>query len=93
MEITNIWSNLLDRLSLAWWVKITTAQPHCIYYFGPFASAGAADKSKVGYIEDLEHELAQGIEVAIERCQPDELTIDYEFADRRTDLQLHPLAT
>ncbi len=89
MEIANIWSNLLDRLGLAWWVKITTQRPHCTYYFGPFASAGAADKSKGGYIEDLGNELAQGIEVKIERCQPIELTIDYEFIDR----QLNPVLT
>lgn len=86
MKIKNIWSDLLDRIGLAWWVKITTQRPHCIYYFGPFASARAADSSYAGYIEDLENELAQGIEVTIERCRPDELTIDYEFGDR----QLNP---
>jgi Domain of unknown function (DUF1816) len=93
MKITNIWSNLLNGIGLAWWVKITTQRPHCIYYFGPFASAIAAGQSKVGYVEDLENELAQGIEVAIERCRPAELTIDYEFIDRGTDRQLNPLPT
>jgi Domain of unknown function (DUF1816) len=93
MKIQSIWSSLLHQIGRAWWVKITTKSPHCCYYFGPFASQIAADRAQTGYIEDLEGELAQGIQVSIERCQPAELTIDYELPGGGTDLQLHPLPT
>jgi Domain of unknown function (DUF1816) len=78
MNIQDIWSSALHLVGQAWWVKITTERPHCAYYFGPFATAVEADMAKAGYIEDLESESAQGIEVSIERCKPSQVTIDYE---------------
>ncbi len=80
MNIQDIWSSALHLVGQAWWVKITTAQPHCTYYFGPFATAVEADEAKAGYIEDLEGEQAQGIQVAIERCKPQQITIEHEAA-------------
>jgi Domain of unknown function (DUF1816) len=91
MNIQSIWSSLLHQIGRAWWVKITTKSPHCCYYFGPFSTKIAADLARPGYIEDLESELAQGIEAEIERCAPIELTIDYELAGGGTDLRLNPL--
>lgn len=82
MNIQDIWSSVLNTIGQAWWVEISTARPHCTYYFGPFASAVEADTAKAGYIEDLEGEFAQGIQVAIKRCKPVQITIDYEAADR-----------
>jgi Domain of unknown function (DUF1816) len=93
MNIQSIWSSLLHQIGRAWWVKITTESPHCCYYFGPFASKIAADLAQTGYVEDLEGELAQGIQVSIELCRPAELTIDYEFGDLGTDRQLNPVPT
>lgn len=78
MNIQDIWSSALHLVGQAWWVKITTEQPHCVYYFGPFTTAVEADNAKAGYIEDLESESAQGIQVSIERCKPSQLTIEYE---------------
>ena len=78
MNIQDIWSSALHLVGQAWWVEITTARPHCTYYFGPFTSAVEADAAKVGYVEDLEGESAQGIQVAIKRCKPVQMTIDYE---------------
>ena len=83
MNIQDIWSSVLNTIGQAWWVEISTERPHCTYYFGPFASAVEADTAKAGYIEDLEGEFAQGIQVAIKRCKPVQMTIDYE-ADRDT---------
>jgi hypothetical protein len=60
----------------AWWVKIQTDRPCCIYYFGPFDSAIEAQTNRGGYIEDLEGELAQGISTTIELYHPQLLTID-----------------
>lgn len=82
MNIQDIWSSVLNTIGQAWWVEISTARPHCTYYFGPFASAVEADEAKVGYVEDLEGESAQGIQVAIKRCKPTQMTIDYEATER-----------
>ncbi len=62
----------------AWWVKIQTDRPCCIYYFGPFDSAIEAQTNRSGYIEDLEDESAQGISASIELDRPQLLTIDCE---------------
>jgi hypothetical protein len=78
MNIQDIWSNALHLVGQAWWVKITTDRPSCTYYFGPFITAVEANAAKAGYVEDLESESAQGIQVAIERCKPVQLTIDRE---------------
>lgn len=58
-----------------WWVEICTAQPRCVYYFGPFASWLDAKGSQAGYVEDLQDEDAQGIIVQIKRCNPEILTV------------------
>ncbi len=84
MNIQDIWSSLLNKIGQAWWVEISTERPHCTYYFGPFASAVEADTAKAGYVEDLEGEFAQGIQVAIKRCKPVQITIDYEASAQDT---------
>lgn len=58
-----------------WWVEITTAQPRCTYYFGPFERSLEAKAAHSGYVEDLKGEGASGIEVNIKRCKPATLTI------------------
>lgn len=68
-------TSLLDGLGLAWWVEIVTEKPRCTYYFGPFLKFGEAQAAKPGYVEDLEQEDAQGIQVSIKRCKPATLTI------------------
>lgn len=75
-RIKDAFTSYLEKLGLAWWVEIFTLHPECTYYFGPFMSAKEAKLAQDGYIEDLEGEGAQGISVAIKRCQPQELTID-----------------
>lgn len=59
-----------------WWIQITTTEPTCIYYFGPFSKAKEADEKCPEYIEDLTSEGAQEIEVKLKlkRRQPAELT-------------------
>ncbi|WP_036488679.1 DUF1816 domain-containing protein [Myxosarcina sp. GI1] len=61
--------------TLSWGVKISTAIPSCIYYFGPFDTFREAQLAQDGYIDDLVEEKAQGITVEIKRCQPVEMTI------------------
>lgn len=65
------------ELSLPWWVEIWTAQPHCLYYFGPFNSAEEAKFYQGGYLEDLQAEGATGISIQIKQCQPHTLTQEF----------------
>lgn len=75
----NFFSSLLGLFSTPWWVKITTADPHCIYYFGPFDSEEEATQAKPGYVEDLQAEGAQQIRTSFEHIsEPEELTIELE---------------
>lgn len=67
--------DFLSKLGTSWWVEIITAKPHCIYYFGPFQNSKEAETAYPGYVEDLESEAAQEIEVNIKRCKPDVLTV------------------
>ncbi|WP_035991123.1 DUF1816 domain-containing protein [Leptolyngbya sp. KIOST-1] len=63
-----------------WWVEIKTSQPTCTYYFGPFDSESEAYAAKGGYIEDLEQEGAQNIQVNVQLCsRPEQLTITSEW--------------
>lgn len=66
---------------LKWWVKIDTQSPKCIYYFGPFDSAQEAEKSYGEYLQDLQQEGARGINIKIQQCQPQKLTIFDEEAE------------
>jgi Domain of unknown function (DUF1816) len=80
--------NLLNLFGLAWWVKVVTDSPRCTYYFGPFMSAEEAKTAQVGYLEDLEHEGAQGISVEIGRFKPNDLTVYEEGSDSLNPSQL-----
>jgi Domain of unknown function (DUF1816) len=82
-KVLNLWAEALNVFRQAWWIEIFTVQPKCTYYFGPFAGAEEAHVASKGFVEDLESECAQGIEVKIDRrCQPDLLTIEHD----RTEL-------
>lgn len=58
-----------------WWIEITTAQPHCTYYFGPFQNPQEAESMRQGYIEDLQAEGAKEIQAIVKHCQPEQLTV------------------
>lgn len=58
-----------------WWIKILTEKPKCIYYFGPFVSPNEAKDSQADYFEDIQEEGSEIIDVEIEQCQPQQLTI------------------
>ena len=75
----NFLSGLFGFMSNSWWVKITTAEPNCIYYFGPFDEQSEAVEAKPGYIEDLEQEGAVNIQTSLQKSpEPQELTIEIE---------------
>lgn len=77
-------TSLLDAIGLAWWVEITTDNPRCTYYFGPFPNQSLAASSQSGYVEDLEQEGAQNIVVKVQRCKPKNLTVYDDKSDRVT---------
>ncbi len=66
---------LIEFFGLACWLEVTTDNPHCIYYFGPFLTKTEAEFEQEGYVEDLKAEGAVGISVTIKRFKPKELTI------------------
>ncbi len=82
-----VWlANVVNEIGLAWWVKVETQRPHCIYYFGPFLTPAEADKEKDGYIEDLKAEGAEGFDVQVVRCRPDNLTIAIDEEEAKKPL-------
>jgi Domain of unknown function (DUF1816) len=87
-KIGEIWTNALDLVGQAWWVEIATADPKCVYYFGPFANAQMANLAQAGYIADLQSEQAQIIQVQVKRCKPSQLTIDGDDLGENRDREL-----
>ena len=53
-----------------WWLKITTSQPQCVYYFEPFQSQQEASNNLSGYQADLEEEQANVVEIKLNQCFP-----------------------
>jgi len=78
---------ILDFFGFACWLEITTENPECIYYFGPFLNRKHADSLIQGYIEDLKEENAMNINICFRRCKPNNLTIFKE------DMSYSELAT
>jgi len=76
-----LFTNIKQALGRAWWVKISTDTPACVYYFGPFVSEQEAAAEQAGYVEDLKQEGAQGIKVEIQQCKPSSLTVFDEASD------------
>jgi len=66
---------LSDFKQKAWWVKIITKQPDCTYYFGPFETSEEAQANESGYLQDLQAEGTQEMQVVIYQGQPRKLTI------------------
>jgi hypothetical protein len=65
----------INNSNKPYWVKIRTAHPKCVYYFGPFDNPQEAKLNQNGYIEDLISEQALGIYVEIKKCKPKVLTV------------------
>jgi hypothetical protein len=61
-----------------WWIKIITKNPTYTYFFGPFESSTEAADHQMGYIQDLQKEGAEEVQVALTKDHPSELTIPGE---------------
>jgi Domain of unknown function (DUF1816) len=68
-------TGIANQVGMAWWVEVTTTSPRCTYYFGPFLNEAEAQTAKPGYLEDIEREGAQGMQVVVKRCKPSTLTV------------------
>ena len=77
-RLKTVIGTLIETFSSPYWVEISTKQPSCTYYFGPFDDSSEAKEMQEGYVEDLVAEKAQDIKVRIKRCLPRELTITEE---------------
>ena len=79
MELLNIAkgvvSGFIGAMIYDWWVEVTTTEPDCIYYFGPFDLEKEAEAARPGYLEDLTGEGARGIVARVKRCKPPAMTI------------------
>jgi hypothetical protein len=53
-----------------WWLKITTINPFCVYYFGPFVNEKAARSHLPGYQADLEQEQAKITQILLNQMMP-----------------------
>ncbi|MEO1400475.1 MAG: DUF1816 domain-containing protein [Cyanobacteria bacterium J06635_1] len=77
----DLFSNLMGIFTKSWWIEVSTGSPKCVYYFGPFDTEADATAAKAGYLQDLEQEGAQGLEVTISRREdPTELTVEFPEA-------------
>ncbi|WP_069791194.1 DUF1816 domain-containing protein [Cyanobacterium sp. IPPAS B-1200] len=72
---------ILNFLGLACWMKLTTENPRCTYYFGPFLTKKEARENQQGYIDDLLEEGAKEIKISMKRFKPTELTIFEELGE------------
>lgn len=86
-DIKEILTNFFQSLGWAWWIEISTQNPRCTYYFGPFLSTKEARTAINGYLEDLEQEGATGIKVAVKRCKPADLTIAEDLGEKSRQIQ------
>lgn len=68
-----VYSSKQEESSL--WLKITTQNPKCVYYFGPFSHREEAMSHQQGYIEDLTSEGAVIEEIILQQDNPPYLTI------------------
>jgi len=62
-------------------MKLTTENPRCTYYFGPFLTKKEARENQQGYIDDLLEEGAKEIKISMKRFKPKELTIFEELGE------------
>ena len=64
--------NLGNKLGLAWWAKIETANPKITYWFGPFLTKRSLKESVPSFIDDLTNEGSTVIKQSFLRCKKDE---------------------
>jgi len=64
--------NFGNKLGLAWWAKIETAEPSATYWFGPFITKRSLKENMSSFIEDLSDEGSKNITHSFVRCKKEE---------------------
>ena len=64
--------NFGNKLGLAWWAKIETANPNATYWYGPFLSKSNLKKNIFSFIKDLSDEGSTDIKQSLVRCKKEE---------------------
>ena len=64
--------NFGNKLGLAWWAKIETADPNAIYWFGPFLTKRSLKENMSSFIHDLLDEGTSSIKHSLVRCKKEE---------------------
>jgi len=64
--------NLGNKLGLAWWAKIETANPDATYWYGPFLSKRNFKENMFSFIKDLSDEGSTDIRHSLVRCKKEE---------------------
>ena len=68
--------NLGNKLGLAWWAKVETANPSGTYWYGPFLTKRSLNENLEKFLSDLLEEGSTDIQYDIVRCNKEEpLTI------------------
>lgn len=61
-----------------WWIEILVDNPACLYYFGAFNNYLEAHLNKVSYVQDLEEEGAELVDIRVRVQRPEQLTINLD---------------
>ena len=64
--------NFGNKLGLAWWAKIQTANPNATYWYGPFLSKRNLEDNMFYFIKDLSKEGSTDIKHSLVRCKKEE---------------------
>ncbi|WP_055074061.1 DUF1816 domain-containing protein [Pseudanabaena sp. 'Roaring Creek'] len=76
MGLESTKENRSDRFNCPqWWIKLFTAKPFYLYYFGAFQTFQEARILKQGFKQDLLDEGASIVCLTIKYCSPNQVTI------------------
>ena len=64
--------NFGNKLGLALWAKIETANPNAIYWYGPFLTKSNLEENIISFIKDLSDEGSKDIKHSLVRCKKEE---------------------
>ena len=64
--------NLGNKLGLAWWARVETANPSGTYWYGPFLTKRSLNENLEQFLSDLSEEGSTDIKHNIVRCNKEE---------------------
>ena len=64
--------NFGNKLGLAWWAKVDTANPFATYWYGPFLTKRSLNENLEQFLNDLSEEGSRDIKHIIVRCNKEE---------------------